>query len=355
MYSSGLYPVKDQAKESISHFILVLDESTSMLKHWAALIKVYNSLIASWAEKSTEFGQQVRVTVYAFNNFNNIRCLCYDTDVLRLPSIESMYSPGGITALIDATIHAINDLNTTPEKYGEHGYVLFVITDGIENDSRVSNNPGQSLKAAISGLAPHWSVCAFVPDQDGKTYLTRFGFPPDNVQLWDTSSSTSLEKMGQTITRATTSYMEGRKSGIRSSTSFFKLNTLSTKDITSLRPLQYFQYRIMEVPADEQINKFVADRTGSYNLGEAYYEFTKPEMIQPQKQIAVMLRSGGAVYTGTGNELRRLLGLPDDHQKVYPENHKEYVLFVQSTSLNRKLKAGTKLLLIPGTKPLIVR
>lgn len=341
----ALAPVRDHAKEAINHFVLVLDESTSMTRHRSALIKVADSLVASWAVKSKEFGQQTRVTVYAFNNYNNIRCLVYDTDVLRLPSISQMYQPGGITALVDATIHAIDDLSTTPEKYGEHAYVLFVLTDGIENDSRVSSNPAESLRRKIADLPDHWSLCGFVPDNSGVSYLKNVGFPAGNISKWDASSAQGMEDVGKRIETATTSFYQARKSGIRSSTSLFQLKAISTDDIRrNLSPLQYYQYSVFDVPADSRIDEFVIDRTGKYDLGSSYYQLTKTETIQPQKQLAVMLKSGGAVYTGAN--ARKLLGLPDEHVKVKPTDHPSYDIFVQSTSLNRKLIRGTKLLLL---------
>lgn len=47
----------------------------------------------------------------------------------------------------------------------------------------------------------------------------------------------------------------------------------------------------------------------------------------------------------TGNAARKLAGIPIGvSAKVSPEDLRQYVVFIQSTSVNRKLLAGTKFL-----------
>jgi hypothetical protein len=56
-----------------------------------------------------------------------------------------------------------------------------------------------------------------------------------------------------------------------------------------------------------------------------------------------MVKGQKAVYMG--EDARRMLGLPTSGvAKVRPGNHSSFDVFVQSTSLNRKLVRGTKLL-----------
>jgi hypothetical protein len=61
--------------------------------------------------------------------------------------------------------------------------------------------------------------------------------------------------------------------------------------------------------------------------------------VQPQKEIAIL--QFGKVYRGP--EARKLLGLPDHSVRVRPGDH-QFKIFIQSTSINRKLLAGTQLL-----------
>jgi hypothetical protein len=52
----------------------------------------------------------------------------------------------------------------------------------------------------------------------------------------------------------------------------------------------------------------------------------------------------GAIYVGVN--ARNLLGLPAQEVKVNPANVSAYNIFVQSTSVNRKLPKGTQLIVL---------
>ena len=82
----------------------------------------------------------------------------------------------------------------------------------------------------------------------------------------------------------------------------------------------------------------------AYRLGEGYYELVKSEKIQSKKQVAIFDRKRSELYTGAA--ARQLLGLPDQEVKVAPGYHKDFDIFVQSTSINRKLIAGQKLIVM---------
>lgn len=55
-----------------------------------------------------------------------------------------------------------------------------------------------------------------------------------------------------------------------------------------------------------------------------------------------MEKGKGSVYGG--EDARRLLDLPDHVTKVRPGNHANFDIFIQSTSINRKLKNGTRVI-----------
>jgi len=80
-----------------------------------------------------------------------------------------------------------------------------------------------------------------------------------------------------------------------------------------------------------------------YQVGTAFYQLMKKEKIQPQKDILLLNRSNSLIYGGQG--ARDLIGLPEgEYANVTPGNHGEYDIFVQSTSTNRILPRGTKVL-----------
>jgi hypothetical protein len=324
----------------INHIVLVLDASASMIDHAHELVKVADNQIAYLAQRSKELNQETRVTVYTFNDSDNIRCLIYDKDVLRVPSIAGLYEATGMTALVDATILALKDLSLTPEKYGEHAFLVYVLTDGQENNSLARSSV---LSSTISGLRDNWTIATFVPDQQGVFEAKKFGFPKENIAIWDTSSKGIVEA-GKKIRETTEVFMQNRRLGIHSSRNLFTLRTPSLNTVArNLESLHAGQYRLLDVEYDSRIDEFVeSELNRPYSRGEAYYQLMKPETIQPQKQVAIL--AGYKLYVG--NKARQLLGLPAYSVKVAPTDYPDYEIYVQSTSVNRKLIGGTKLLIL---------
>ena len=82
----------------------------------------------------------------------------------------------------------------------------------------------------------------------------------------------------------------------------------------------------------------------TYRTGGAFYQLSKSEKVQPKKQISVLEKKTDRIYTGP--EARALLGLPDVEVRIKPDHNDEFTIFVQSTSVNRKLVPNTRLLLM---------
>lgn len=342
----------------INHIVLVLDASSSMIGTAATqLVKVADNQIAYLAQRSKELDQETRVTVYQFGSEGNeadhrrnswnrppskIECLVYDKDVLRVPSIAQVYHAWGNTPLIDATVLALEDLAMTPEKYGEHSFLVYVLTDGKENDSTYTTT---TLASKINDLPDHWTLAAFVPDQIGVHEAKRFGFPAQNIAVWDATTVAGVEEVGGTIRQATENFMQARATGVRGTRNLFNLAAPKLAEVRSkleaLHPGQYRLFNVGSQPA--RIDEFVEEQTRrAYKRGEAYYQLVKREEIQVQKQIAIM----GAKGLYVGKDARDLLGLPDHKVHVSPSDSPEYDVYVQSTSNNRKLVPGQKLLVL---------
>jgi hypothetical protein len=327
----------------INHIALVLDASGSMDGLKKEVVQVADNQIAYLAKRSKELDQETRVSVYLFEG-RKTQCLIYDKDVLRLPSINGLYSIGGNTPLIDATLRAIDDLGKTPELYGEHAFLTYVITDGEENSS---TNTAETLKKTLNKLPDNWTVAVFVPNANGVYEAKKFGFEKDNIAVWDASAK-GVKEVGEVLRRTTEQFMTARASGIRGYKNLFKLdlNNISTKAVQKLDKLGPGQFRMLKVDDDSDIAGFVEYKVGRpYKLGEGYYQLTKPVKVQPQKQIAIYDKKAHAVYTGAN--ARKLIGLDVNYEvKVEPASLPNYEIFIQSTSVNRKLFAGTKLLIL---------
>lgn len=334
----------------INHIALVLDMSDSMGGREKDLIAVVDSQIEHLALKSLEMDQETRVTVYTFDYNYAIDCVFYDKDVLRMPSIKDHYQPRGRTALRDATNKALCELATEPQLYGDHAFLTCVFTDGGENHSKITAG---ELQRKINGLADNWTVAVLVPDERCKTAAEQYGFPRENIAVWSTAGELGgMVEVGDTIRQATDVFMTNRSQGIRGTKSLFSTGadnvnaqTVASLGLNPLAPNQFALVPVGPSSHDAEIRDFVQSvNDGKYKVGQAYYELTKAEKIQGQKYLAVVEKKTGKVFIG--DKVRQLIKLPDYEVTVRPETNKEFAIYVQSTSTNRKLKVGQKVLIL---------
>jgi hypothetical protein len=331
----------------INHIVFVLDKSGSMGPHRDTLIKVVDNQVAKLARDSKILDQETRVSIYLFDQ--TTECIVYDKDVLRLPSLKGLYHPNGGTALLDATHLAIEELGQTPELHGEHAFLVYVLTDGEENSSRTG--AFASVQQDFKNLPDNWTVAALVPDVLGVKNAKDYGFPKDNIVVWNAAAAGGMDEAGDVIGKATENFMRQRASGVKGTRTLFSFDTsaISKKTVkANLDALKAETYELLQVRKADNgaaIKSFVEKRTGQgYVQGSAYYELSKKEKIQSRKQICLKEVSTGKVYGGEA--VRDLLQLPDHEVRVNPATHPQFVFFVQSTSVNRKLVQGTELLVI---------
>ena len=325
----------------INHIVIALDSSGSVQTFKDQIIKVFDNQISYLARRSSELNQETRVSVYTFAN--EAKCVIYDKDVLRLPSIKEFYKPSGNTALIDSVVLALGDLKETPQKYGDHSFLIYVITDGEENYSK---NKPEVLNSLIKSAPDNWTLAVFVPDQDGVHEAKKFGFPANNISVWSTTEK-GIEEAGSVMQNATESYFKARSSCVRGTKNLFNLDSSGLNKVKNvLTELDPKNYNLFPVHEDGvAIAKFVESWTkAKYRLNSSFFMLSKPETIQSYKQICIMDKTNGKIYSGP--QARTALGLPDATVKVNPVSHDKYFIFVQSSSVNRKLVAGTQLLVL---------
>lgn len=338
--------MKTTVTNLINHVALVLDGSGSMRDKKSQVIKITDELVEQLVQKSNETDQETRISLYVFEDRNVIKCHTYDKDVLRMPSLEGLYKTVGGTPLIEATMTAIDELSQTAVLHGDHAFLVYVLTDGQENASghRYSST---ALSKLINGLAENWTLACFVPNNRDAESAKSYGFPKDNVQVWSTTAK-GMKEVGESIARTVNSYYAMRSTGVRGSKSLFTMDVggLSKAKVSqNLTGLHFGQFRMYDVDNDTPISDFVESKTKrAYKLGEGYYQLIKPEKVQPQKEVAIFDKKKSMLYIGP--TARQLLGLPGHEVKVGPEAHPEFDIFIQSTSTNRKLLAGQKVVVL---------
>lgn len=340
----------------INHVAFVLDASISMSSLEQKVIQVADEQIAYLARRSKELDQETRVTVYVFSD--DVRCVIYDKDVLRMPSLADLYRVEGNTALLAATIQSQKELAQTAQLYGDHSFLTFVLTDGQENVSHRGRNPMyhtsaefvRAVKKMIETQEDNWTLAVLVPDPMGKREAMQCGFPKDNIAIWDATSTKGLEEAGEVIRQATNTYMTNRAAGVRGSRTVFSTGAdavnAQTIQQAGLTPLDTKDYILTVVPPEHngmEIRPFIQDVCGyQYKVRRGYYELTKREKIQGDKQIAIKEKKTNKIYTG--ENARSIIGLGDGEQRVFPDFNPEFKIFVQSGSVNRKVVVGSEIL-----------
>lgn len=327
----------------INHVVLLLDRSGSMSGLEGDVIKVTDSIVKNLAQRSKQMDQETRVSIYIFDDV--VENIVYDQDALRLASIRDIYRVRGGTGLIDATIKVISDLEQTATLYGDHAFLLYVVSDGQE-----TNNPhgAPSLAKRINGLPENWTLAAFVPDPMALSEAKKYGFPANNVSLWNTTDK-GVEEVGKVINEVTNNFMTLRSTGTKGTKNLFSLNTNISKSsikksLQELDPKSFEVLHVRQYDDGKAIKDFVEAWKIPYRVGGAYYQLSKTEKIQASKNILVRQKFDGKVFSGP--TARSILGLPSHEVKVAPASYADFDVFIQSTSVNRKLVKDTDLVVI---------
>ena len=343
-------------QEIINHVALVLDRSGSMTGLAKNVVDVVDRQIKTLAQQSSDFNQETRATVYQFGD--DIECLYYDRDVNRFSSIKNKYRIDGMTALVSATLKAIEDLQKTATIYGKHTFLVFVVTDGAENAS--TRQDLTRFKSFMQQLPEEFSVALLVPDRRSKITCANMGYPVDNIEVWDPTAK-GLEEVSQKLQNVTRSYMHSKSldASFKGSKSLFDLNPGAVKKALkkgSLKPLvkkEYRVYRVLNLNHPEffdrhgnqkmYIKPFYERVSGyEYERGTVFYQPTKPVDVQPAKRVLIRDKATGDVFAG--DAARQLLNLPNTHYKLDPVKNPDYDVFIESTSDNRILFAGTDII-----------
>lgn len=120
----------------------------------------------------------------------------------------------------------------------------------------------------------------------------------------------------------------------------FTAATDSGKRLIGVHPSRF---QVLEVgDVDRTINDYVRENGLKFKKGKGFYQFTKPEIVQLYKEVVLYDPETGRFFTG--NKARLIAGLPIGETGRFTPRPTEFTVFVQSTSANRRLKAGTRFL-----------
>jgi len=338
--------IKPSLKNKLKNKILyVLDASGSMNGLRYDVMRAFNSNLQTAKTKSKESNQQTSATLTTFGEapFSHPIVKLKDIDVNLVTELNAAnYAPYGNTPLLDAVGQTINLFKN--DKDPNTSFVMFVVTDGQENCSE--NYTRTSLAKLIKEVSKtdRWTFVFLVPPGEADSISQNLDIPRGNIMEWETTSL-GIEKFTSQVNSGINNYYASRASGQTAVRSFFTdMSKVSAKEVKKKLDDIKNDVMVWTVNKEEEIRDFVENHKFKYVKGNAFYQLTKPETIQSNKKIILVEKNKLSVYAG--EDARELLKLPNSTTKVIPGNHSNWDIFVQSTSTNRKLVRGTKLVYI---------
>ena len=326
------------------------DHSGSMRNIKNPAMKDYNSnieTIKKQAEKH-EIDTIVSVVKCGVGPQAKVEREVVNSSVNFLKPIDYYETDGNATPLFDSVGDLIEQFQNVPDyEDSTVSFIISVITDGCENSSRKWSGNRLSEKIRALQISDRWTFTFRVP-YGQKRHLMGFGIPEGNILEWEQTEKGMRESTEKTE-KAFGDFYSLKASGVNSSRSFYaNIGEVSDTEIKNTlvdvsKEVKFL--KVTEVNDGMQIRDFIEKITRNpYDRGTVFYQLTKSVKLQEYKVIAIQDKLTGAVYSGFS--ARDLLGLPRVGQVNFrPGNQGKYEVFVQSTSVNRKVLKNTRVMI----------
>lgn len=323
-----------------NHFVLVRDGSGSMAGHASAASKLFRDQIRTLDGTK---GQESRISVYDFGcgGATREREFSAPTFGRSFAHLDPYPCSGPSTPLYDGVLDAIRGAQRDVDP--DVSFCMIVLTDGQEN---ASSHTAHDLREKIVALqaTDRWTFVFLVPPGYKNAFVAKSGVHEGNVREWSDARQASVE-----LTAGTVAYTQARAAGRRSVQTYFTdASNITTLDLRNLKDVTG-QVEVYLVSKEDRIQPFIEQKRRhfrpSFTPGNAFYELMKREdEVQDYKKLLLLDKAEGKMYAdGAHLTVRGLLGLPDlGTIKIDPGNHANYVVFVESRSVNRILPRGTR-------------
>lgn len=328
------------------------DHSGSMHNIAKAATSDYNSKITAIKTAATLQNMDTIVSVVECGSqrTDRVRRVITNSAVATLTPITHYETDGVGTPLWDSVGELIEMFESTPDAMNKDvSFLVMAITDGEENSSRKYDSKILAKKIKTLEATDRWTFVFRVPIGSGDRICQRLGVHPGNVQEWEQTNA-GVEKAASLDSEAFTTFFADRSSGKTATKKFYtNLKDVSLTDINIQmtdvsKEVMLFPVSLNEDGAD--IRSFIESRLNGRPMlkGSGFYQLTKTEpKVQANKKILIRDKDTQAVFYGAA--ARKLLGLPTfGTVRVAPGEHGQFDIFIQSTSVNRKMSKGTTLI-----------
>jgi hypothetical protein len=271
----------------------------------------------------------------------------HNIPIANAPQMSSYSTSAPGTPLFDSVGTLIELFENCPDANNPNAsFLVMAVTDGEENSSRKWSGYQLTNKIKQLQATDRWTFVFRVP-KGYKRKLLGVGIPEGNIFEWDQTAK-GVQEGTEATASAFTEYYTGLRSGVKSTSSFYtNLSNIDLKDIKKSLVDISKEIQIWHVDTEAEgknIREYCKFKLGSdWKKGAAFYLLMKPEReVQDYKQIIIKSKTSGEFFSGSN--ARIMLGLPTyGTHRVAPGDHGDYEIFLQSTSVNRKLPVGTTL------------
>ncbi len=275
-------------------------------------------------------------------------------DVTALEPLSYYATEAGGTPMIESVFELIKIMKQAPGADDpETSLVVMVTTDGQETQAR---HRGPELARLIRELqaTDRWTFVFRVPKNGGVRELQRLGLMISGVNVfeWELSAKGVAQSTAANV-QAYQEFFTARTTGQKRTSRFYaNMEDISVDEARKALVDVSNEVQFLDVTAKDAgslIRPFVEAKLGEpMNRGGAFYQLVKLEpKVQANKRIAIRDKSTGTVFAG--DAARTMLALPTvGTVRLAPDELGEWDVFIQSTSVNRKLDPNTKLMYWKG-------
>lgn len=322
-----------------NYIVFLNDHSGSMTGLAGAAAKDYNATISAIKNAATAemLDTVVFVTEVGVNSDFEHTVMASNPHVLRE---MTHWRASGSTPMHGALYSALQMVNDMPDIRRPDVSVLVMMT----SDGAFTDFASPELLSLVANLKAtgRWTFVARLPSRGDRRKVELLGIPEENILSWETSVK-GMETASARTQAAVGEFFRARSAGAKASSSFYadasQVNLAALEDISKKVSL----YVVPQEANGIEIRDFVLKHRMEYLKGAAFYQLTKTESkVSHTKQVLVRDRATGKIFAGA--EARKMIGLPTDRNaRLHPGDHKNFDLFIQSESVNRKLVGGTGL------------
>jgi len=338
-----------------THVAFCIDESGSVSRIIKPLVEAYNQTVTDIRSSVLDEGQEASMTALAFGDrVLKHRILYVGQQVQTVkPLNASDFNPSGLTPLFDSVYRAIKKLEELDDGKPGTSFVVSTVTDGEENQSIDPGIPTTVREIEKKTATDRWTFTFLVPNGREDIFSSRFNIPRGNVQGWDTKTARGTKEAFVVSSAAYGQFFKQKSAagvGKKMSSRSFYSNTSDLTVRTARSALSEITKQVMflTAPKEYQIRNLIIDSGQPWIKGAAFYQLIKTEKkVQDYKMVALRVKTSGKVYCG--QEARDMLGIGQavGTVRLVPGDHGKFDVFIQSTSVNRKIPAGSEVMYWP--------